>query len=157
MDIYSLLRLTHSYWRWSVLIVAVVVLVRAIVGVTGRGAWTHTDERWGRMFVSAVDLQILIGLVLYFGFSPFWTSLRVSFGETMQSPVARFFAIEHGVAAIIAAAVAHVGWVKAKRATAPERKHRIMMITLIIFVVLAAWITPWPWRAMGRPLFPMVP
>lgn len=157
MDLYSLLRLFHSYWRWAVLIAAVVVLVRAVAGVTGRRAWTRTDERWGRLLVSAVDVQVLIGLVLYFGFSPFWTALRMSFGETMQSPVARFFGIEHGTAALIASAVAHIGWVKAKRATAHERKHKIMMITLIIFAVLVAWLTPWPWRVMGRPLFPMIP
>lgn len=155
MDLYSLFRITHSYWRWAVLIAAAVVLLRAVIGVTSRGPWTRADERWARMFVSAVDLQFLLGVILYFGFSPFFTAIRVSFRETMQSPVARFFGIEHGVAALIALAVAHMGWVKAKRATAPERKHKIMMITLLIFVVLTAWITPWPWRVMGRPLFPI--
>lgn len=155
MDVYSILRLTHSYWRWVVLFTALVVLLRAMSGVMGRGGWTRSDERWGRMFVSAVDLQVLIGVVLYFGFSPFWTAVRSAFRETMQSPVARFFAVEHGLAAIIAAAVAHIGWVRAKRATSPERKHKTMLITLLVFVVLALWITPWPWRAMGRPLFPI--
>ncbi len=155
MDLYSLFRITHSYWRWAVLISAAIVLLRAVIGVSSRGPWTRADERWARMFVSAVDLQFLLGLILYFGFSPFFTAIRVSFRDTMQSPVARFFAMEHGVASLIALTVAHIGWVKAKRATTPGRKHKIMMITLLIVVVLVAWLTPWPGRAMGRPLFPV--
>jgi hypothetical protein len=153
MNAYTLLRLAHGYWRWVVLIAAIAVLVRAIAGFFGRRPWTAADERAIRGFGGALDLQILIGLVLYFGFSPFWPATYRTFSETMQSDVARFFGVEHQTAMLLAAVAVYVGRVRAKRAIDSRRRHRTMLVAMLVFFALALWAIPWPWRIVGRPLF----
>jgi cytochrome bd-type quinol oxidase subunit 2 len=153
MSGYAILRVAHSYWRWAIVLGAIVVLGRAITGLKKRREWTNDDERASRMFVATVDLQFLLGLILYFGFSPFWSAIRDSFHAAMKDPTTRFFAIEHETAMFLALAAVHIGRVRAKRATDALRKHRIMLITIVIFVVLVLVAVPWPWRSFGRPLF----
>jgi hypothetical protein len=152
MSAYTLLRLAHSYWRWVVLVSAVVVLVRMIVGVLTRSEWTGADEGSVRRFLTAADFQMLIGVILYFGFSPFWLATYQSFHETMSSQVSRFFGVEHQTAMLLALVAAHVGRARAKRAVVGAKKYRAMLIAMLIFFALVLWAIPWPWRVVGRPL-----
>lgn len=153
MSAYTLLRLAHSYWRWAVLGAAVTVLVRSFTGFVAGREWTHSDEKAGRLFITALDIQVLLGVVLYFGFSPFWPATYHSFHETMRGQVARFFGIEHETAMLLAFIAAHVGCARSKRARPDMRKHSIMLTALVVFFLVLLWAIPWPWRAIGRPLF----
>jgi hypothetical protein len=150
---YSLLRVAHGYWRWVVLVSALTVLVRAVIGARARGAWTRRDDQGVRLFVFALDLQVFMGLMLYFVFSPFWPATYHSFHETMSSQVARFFGVEHETAMLLAFIVAHVGRHRADRAVADVNKHRAMVTAMAVFFMLVLWAIPWPWREVGRPLF----
>jgi hypothetical protein len=153
MSAYSLLRAAHSYWRWVVLISAIAVLVRTMIGAYRRSDWTDRDERAARIFLSALDLQVVFGVILYFGFSPFWPATYHSFHETMRGEVARFFGIEHETAMLLAFIAVHVGRLRSKRALDGAATHRTMRTALVIFFALVLWAIPWPWRAAGRPLF----
>ena len=153
MSVYTVLRLVHSYWRWAVLVAAVIVFARALAGMTSSRAWTASDQRAARLFITTLDVQFVLGIVLYFGFSPFWMSTIQSFRETMQAPVARFFGVEHETAMVLAMAAVHVGWGRAARAADARRKYGTLIVTLLIFFAIAAWAIPWPGRVVGRPLF----
>ena len=157
MSVYSLLRIIHGYWRWAVLVLAVMVFVRSLIGIVGHRGWSREDELTMRRFFQALDLQVFLGLVLYFFFSPFWPATYQTFWETMRSPVARFFGVEHETAMLIAAIAAHVGWDRAKVAATDTAKHRIVAIAMTIFFALLLWAIPWPWREVGRPLFRTTP
>ena len=148
---YWILRLVHGYWRWMVLVGAVVALARAALG---RGsAWTARDECVSRLFVAFVDVQVSLGLILYFGFSPFWPTVRDSFHDAIKDPSARFFGMEHGTAMLLALAAAHVGRLRVRRAIDGPAKHRALLASVLVFFTLVLWAIPWPWRAIGRPLF----
>ena len=157
MSVYSLLRIVHGYWRWAVVVLAVAVLVRSMVGLVAHRSWTRTDERTLRMFSVTMDVQVLLGLVLYFVFSPFWPATYQTFSETMRSPVARFFGVEHETAMLLAAVAIYVGRQRARSATTDDAKHRIMTIAMVVFFALVLWAIPWPWREVGRPLFRVTP
>jgi hypothetical protein len=129
-----------------------VVLWRAAAGLRARRDFSPSDERASKWLVAAVDIQVLLGLVLYFGLSPFFAALRQSFAASMAEATTRFFAIEHETAMALAFVAAHVGRVRVRRATEPARKHRALLVSAIIFLVLVAVSIPWPWRAVGRPL-----
>jgi hypothetical protein len=133
---YALLRLVHGYWRWAVVASALVVFVRAVAGAHTRRAWTHDDDRAVRLFMSALDLQVLIGFILYFAFSPFWPAMYESFRESMRSPVARFFGIEHETAMLLAMTAAHIGRARARRAADDVGKHHAMRAAMIVFWTL---------------------
>ena len=121
MSAYTVLRLLHSYWRWAVLVAAFIV-ARALVGMTTRRPWTTADQRAARLFLTTLDVQFVLGIVLSW-VRPFWMSTLQSFRETMQAPVARFFGIEHETAMVLAMAAVHVGWARAARAADARRKY----------------------------------
>ncbi len=153
MTWYALLRVAHSYWRWAVLITAVIVLARAVAGACNQRDWTRADQRAARHFITALDIQFTMGMILYFGFSPFFSAVYHSFSETMTDQNARFFGIEHQTAMLIATAVAHMGMHRARGAASGPARHRAMRITMIVFFVILLVGIPWPWRPYGRPLF----
>jgi len=153
---YTVLRLVHSHWRWAVLLLWLVLFVRSLRGVRQRRPWETADDRIATAFLGAVDLQLLLGLVLFFFLSPYFLALRQSPGAVMKDSVTRFFAIEHQTSMILAVAAAHIGRVRAKRAD-PARRHRIMLITAIVFFVFVFIAIPWPGRVMARPLFRLAP
>ena len=153
MNLYGGLRLVHSYWRWAVLATALWTLWRAHDGVATKRAWSAGDERAVRLFLAALDLQVLLGVVLYFGFSPYWSAVRHAFHAAMKDRGARFFGAEHQTAMLLAFVVAHLGRLRARRAADDGARHRILRTTLLLFFALVAWAIPWPWRSFGRPLF----
>jgi hypothetical protein len=148
MTTYGVLRLFHGDWRWIILALEAAILARSIRG----GAWKPLDERLWIAFVAAVDLQLLLGVILYF-VSPFFAALHASAKAAMHQPTTRFFAVEHETAMLLGVVVAHIGRAKLRRATDDARKHRIALTTAIVFALVVAWATPWPGRAVGRPLF----
>lgn len=104
------------------------------------------------MFVILLDLQMLVGLLLYFWLSPLTVAALQDFGGAMRSPMLRYFAIEHVVGMIIAIALAHIGRARVRKA--PE--HRRARTAAIFYgLALAAILIsiPWPGLPVGRPLF----
>jgi hypothetical protein len=143
----------HSWLRWAVLLAGLVVWFRAISGKTARRPWTPQDELWGLLLTISVDLQFLVGLVLYVFFSPIVRQGLRNFPAAMQINVVRFFTIEHVVGMIAAIALIHIGRVKIRKAADPERKHRLAMVFYGIALVLAIISIPWPGLPVARPLF----
>src|SRR5688572_10875616 len=129
---YEIVLVVHSWMRWLVLAAALVVLVRSIRGLVRRAPWDPIDARASRAFVGLVDLQLLIGLVLYVALSPIVRLAISDLGAAMASPALRFFTIEHATAMLPAVIAAHVGSVRAKKANDDRRRHRIMLLTVIV-------------------------
>lgn len=142
--------LVHSWLRWAVVITGVLALLRAVVGASGRRPWTPTDDRAGLWFTIALDVQILIGLWLYFVLSPFTTEAFRDFGAAMRTPVLRFWAVEHAFGMIVGVALAHVGRIRIRKAH-PSRRHTIAAIFFGIALVAILASIPWPGMPNGRP------
>lgn len=143
----------HGTLRWVVVGAGVVAVSRAIGGARSKRAWTSTDTAALRAFVGAFDLQVLLGLVLYFGTSPLGVRMLQQASIAMKSSVLRFFAVEHLFGMLVTAAVLHIGTARARRlGEAPERHRRTAFVVGIAFVLMLASI-PWPFMPYGRPLF----
>ena len=142
----------HSLLRWAVLVAGAVAWFRAIGGHTAKRPWTPKDDLWGLVLTASVDLQLLVGLVLYVFLSPI-TRLGVrNLAAAMQIPAARFFTVEHALGMIVAIALVHVGRVKIRKAADAARKHRTAMIFYGIALVLMIISIPWPGMPVARPL-----
>src|SRR4051812_34305913 len=98
---YAAFLLLHSALRWVVLALAIVAIARAVRGVTGRREWLPIDNSIGGWFTGSVDLQLLLGLVLYIFLSPFTREAFGDFGAAMRNAPLRFFAVEHLVGMIV--------------------------------------------------------
>ncbi|MCA1650625.1 MAG: hypothetical protein LC753_10200, partial [Acidobacteria bacterium] len=127
---YSGVLLVHSWLRWAVLIVGVVAVVRALGGWTGRRPWLPADDRASYWFAMLLDLQMLLGLLLYFALSPFTRQAMADFGAAMQNSGLRFWAVEHVLGMVIGITLAHVGRARVKKATDTVRKHKLSAIFL---------------------------
>ena len=108
-DMYSAFLLVHSLLRWVVIIAGLVVITRAITGITGRRDWRPGDATGVRWFSIALDVQFLIGLLLYVWLSPFIRDAWADMGATMRNAPLRFFVVEHLTGMLIGIALAHVG------------------------------------------------
>lgn len=149
---YTLVLILHSWIRWAAVAAGIGATV---VTLTGRQSVTRQDssDRWGLAFLIAMDLQLLIGLLLYFVLSPATAAIRQDFGASMRDPVARFWAVEHLGGMLIAVIMVHVGRVLGRKAPTPGAKHTRVLLCFAIATILLLASTPWPGMASGRPLF----
>ncbi len=134
---------THSMFRWMILIMLVVTIILGLVGWLGKKEWTKKDNISGLLLTIFIDIQFLVGFILYAFVSPTTKAAFVNFGAAMQDTTLRFYAVEHVLMMIIALALVHVGRAISKKATTPEKKHRTAVIFygIALIVILAA--IPW--------------
>lgn len=142
----------HSLLRWAVLLAGLVAWFRAIGGHTAKRPWTPKDELWGLLLTISVDIQFVVGLVLYVFLSPITKMGVRNLAAAMQIGTARFFTVEHLFGMIVAIALVHVGRVKIRKAADPARKHRLAMIFFGIAIVIMIISIPWPGLPVSRPL-----
>jgi glucose uptake protein GlcU len=148
---YSFVLALHSWVRWLAVIAGILACVMAFSGRTSQHA--ARTESWGRFFIIALDIQLLLGLLLYFVLSPNTKAMFDDFGAAMRDPNARFWAVEHGTLMLVAVVLAHVGKVLARKVSAPESKQTRLGIAFLLATIAMLAATPWPGMANGRPLF----
>ena len=144
----------HSILRWLVVLLGVLAMGRALAARAGGRAWSPADTGLGRAFVIGLDVQALVGSVLFGVFSPSVAGAMANLTLVMQSRTFRFWLIEHPVAMLAALALAHVGFARARRVGGVEAQRRAALFyTLAVLLVLAA--IPWPFLSFGRALWPL--
>ena len=153
VNMYSLVLTLHSWLRWAILVTVVIGLVRSVLGWLGEKDWGFSDTRVARVVVSLIDTQILFGLVMYVFLSPITHAAFDDFRAAMKNAPIRYFAVEHGVTALLTAAVAHIGSVKARRAANGALSHRNFSIAMGVCLLLLLATIPWPFLPYGRDLF----
>lgn len=150
---YDFVLLAHSWLRWLVLLAALAAVARAIGGVNTRRPWTPLDDRSGLWLTSVLDLQLLLGLILYGVLSPVTRSAFIDVAAAMKMPEIRFFVADHPVGMIIAIALAHVGRVRIRKATDSESRHKRALVFFGLALALILLSVPWPFLSAPRPLF----
>jgi hypothetical protein len=150
---FGLVLAVHSIVRWLAIGLGAGVSARAWLGRSRGRSWAPADTRVSRMFVACLDLQVLIGIVLYGIFSPVVAAGMSNLAVASDSRAYRFWIIEHPLAMIVALVLAHVGLAKAKRADGPiAHRHAALFFTMALLIILAA--IPWPMFTFGRALWP---
>jgi hypothetical protein len=150
--VYSSVLSIHSWLRWATLLLAIAATINAF-RTPSADAGRLPGRWWDTLFMLAVDLQVLFGLVLYFGLSPFTTTAMNDFGAAAHIPALRFWAFEHAGAMFAAVVLVRVGRVLAMNAATPRaaRNRRLICFALATATMLAA--IPWPGLQNARPLF----
>ena len=146
---YTVVLVLHSWLRWVALVAGIGATLTAIRDTAGAGRL----ERWGLALVTALDLQLLLGLLLYLVLSPNMLEIRANFGASMRDPVARFWAVEHITSMLVAVVLVHVGRVLGRKPGTPESKRMKLFICFGIATALMLLAIPWPGMRAGRPLF----
>lgn len=139
----------HNVLRWLVLIAGVVAVLLAWRGWLGRRQWTPTEGGATRAFVGLLDLQLLVGLLLYAVFSPLTRQAFSDMGGAMRDAPVRYFLVEHPVIMVLAIAAAHIGAAQVKKAANDTARFQKASIWLGLALAALAGFVPW-----ARPLMP---
>jgi predicted Co/Zn/Cd cation transporter (cation efflux family) len=143
----------HNFMRWIVLLFALLTIIRGMRGMSGGKAFTGGDKKTAMFLMISCDIQLLLGLALYFMNN--WFTVLTSGGDVMSNKYNRFYAVEHMFGMLVAIVLVHIGYASVKKNIADQAKFKkLFWYTLIAVVVIIATI-PWPGRELiGRPLFP---
>jgi hypothetical protein len=138
--------------RWAALLLGAAATVnafryRADMAERPRGG------RWDTFFMLALDLQVLFGLLLYFGLSPLTRAAMNNVGTALHDPGMRFWAITHVAMMVVALVAVRAGRVFAigERTSAARRNGRYICFGIAMLAMVAG--VPWPGLGNGRPLF----
>lgn len=146
----NIVLILHDLFRWLVLIFAFWTVFAAIGGLANKSAYTSSANRSNLLFMIFMDIQLVLGLLLYFMNG--WFDKLKSLGVYMKDANQRFFTLEHWLLMIIAWVLVHAGRTSVKRASTPRAKYRKTLIYFGIALLLILIAIPWPFReALGRP------
>jgi hypothetical protein len=137
----------HSYLRWAVLLLAVWVLAKALMGMSNGSPFGEADRKPSLFFMISCDTMLLLGLILYFGNG--WSSLLTAEG-TMKEAGIRYFAVEHLTVMLIALVLVHIGYAKVKRGIGQVATHKTALIFYGIALLLMLSRIPFADRPMFR-------
>ncbi|HUP27367.1 MAG TPA: hypothetical protein VM409_02955, partial [Chloroflexia bacterium] len=116
----------HSVFRWVVILVAVAALGIAWMSSAGSRPWDGTSDRLTMLFPIAMDIQVLIGLLVWI-FGQHWT------GDTFVGWI-------HPALMLAAVGLSHVGRARSERMPGAKEKARqaLLFFGLALLVVLVA-------------------
>lgn len=145
----------HNILRWAVLVFGVWALINAVTGIASKRSFSGNDNRTSLFFMISCDVQLLLGLILYFN-GMWFNMMKNNAKEVMHDSVNRFFAVEHALMMIIAWLMVHIGRSMVKRADSDAGKHRRSLVWFGIAIVIILAMIPWPFRHEGiaRQLLP---
>lgn len=120
----------HSSWRWIVLLFAVLAVVSALASRSGDSpAWAN---RLIRNFPVVLDIQVLLGLILWIGGSAWQDNL--------------FIAVIHPLGMLLALGIAHMGGSRDKKAVArgtPRTATALLYLASLAVVVATIPVYSW--------------
>jgi len=147
---YTTILILHSWLRWVALVAGVAATIAALRDNTPPPAASRAD-RWGLILMISLDVQMLLGLVMYLGVT--LPSMQGRMAEVMKDPGARFFAVEHITMMLGAVVITHVGRVLARKSANADAKKMKLFVCFGIATALMFLAIPWPGMRAGRPLF----
>jgi hypothetical protein len=150
---YTALLSLHSWLRWLILVLELVMIYKSFMGMTGGRPFTTGDRKAGLFLMIAAHTQLLVGLYLYFA-GPWGLAniQNLGFGAVMKDRVARFYAVEHIFGMLVAIALITIGRGQGKKAIPDAAKHRRGFWLYLVALVIILVTIPWPFRAgIARP------
>jgi hypothetical protein len=133
----------HSIWRWVLFVAAVAALIKAFAAWQKQQAYGNLDRRLDMFYTMGIDIQVLLGLTLWFGERRFATIIGAA-AATGQSP---FFSIEHPALMLLALGLAHVGYSRSRKGVGgnPHRTAALFCLGSLIIIITAI-----PWDRLTR-------
>lgn len=126
----NILLMAHSGLRWLVLLVAVIAIVKFLIGWLARGQYKGMDRGLMAGFSGLMDLQATLGLILLL-----WGGFTgLGFPR---------YRLEHGLIMIVAAVVAHLSarWKNAGDAIR-FRNNLFLIVASLILVLIGISVLP---------------
>lgn len=110
----------HGEFRWLVVLAAVVVIIKFLIGWLGKREYASLDRTLLLVYTILLDINVLMGLIILF------------FGGGFNGP-----RLEHATTMILAALAAHMTavWRKTTNSTLNYRNQLFMVILSVLLVI----------------------
>ena len=108
----------HGELRWLVVLAAIIVIIKFLIGWLGKREYTSLDQRLLLAFTILLDINVLLGLIILF------------FGGGFTGP-----RLEHATTMILAAIAAHMTAIW-RRSTDSSLKFRNQLLMVVLAVIL---------------------
>lgn len=116
----SMLLSIHGEIRWLVALLAVVIIVKFLIGWLGKRQYASLDKTLLTVYTILMDINVLLGLIVLF------------FGGGFSGP-----RLEHATTMILAAIAAHMTAIWRKSTDSPTKyRNQLLMVLLSLVLVL---------------------
>jgi hypothetical protein len=122
---YEFMKNFHSGWRWLVVLVGALAILKLLLGLVSRGKWSKLDQALGAAAPIMLDVQWLLGIVVYI------------MGQWYANP-ATVAGAEHPTTMTLALIAAHIGWSRAKKTSEDSAKFRNALLGFVVAGLLIA-------------------
>jgi hypothetical protein len=150
--LYTTLLYIHSWWRYVVVILVLIAMVKAFSGWQKRKRYEKGDDKIILWAFIATHIQLLLGIGLYIT-SPTITSAFSNIGEAMRNTGLRFWLVEHTFGMIISVGLITFGRIRSKKVEDNFRKYKLIAITYLAAFIIMLITAPWPFMMVSRPWF----
>jgi hypothetical protein len=133
---YEFVKTTHSSLRWVLLALLLFVIIRHWLAFVQKKNYSKLDNATAGALVGMAHLQLILGLLLYFGLSPITKAAFSDFGAAMKDPQLRMYAVEHFATMLIAVALIQIGRIVSKKAADDASRFKKMAIYTTIALLL---------------------
>ena len=114
----GMLMTIHGELRWLVVLAAIIVIIKFLIGWLGKREYTSLDQKLLMVFTILLDINVLLGLIILF------------FGGGFTGP-----RLEHATTMILAAIAAHMTAIW-RRSTDSSLKFRNQLLMVVLAVIL---------------------
>jgi hypothetical protein len=133
---YEFVKSTHNSLRWVLLALLLFVIIRHWLAYLQKKNYSKLDNATAGALVGMAHLQLILGLLLYFGLSPITKAAFSDFGAAMKDPQLRMYAVEHFATMLIAVALIQIGRIVSKKAADDASRFKKMAIYATIALLL---------------------
>jgi hypothetical protein len=148
-NLYPHLLAFHGLLRWVALAAAIAAILVALSGWSGTKPAGRNLRLASVIYVITMDIQLLLGLLLFFGASPITRAAMSDFGAAMKEHESRFFTVEHTLLMLLAVICAHLGAALARKGRTDSVKYRGSAVAFVFSLLLMLGGIPW-WRPFLR-------
>ncbi|MBX9703453.1 MAG: hypothetical protein K2X39_04810 [Silvanigrellaceae bacterium] len=146
---YEITLFIHSWLRWAVILLTMIVLFKSIYGYVSKTRYDKTDNNLMIFLVASAHTQLILGLLLYFVLSPISSAGMSDFPSAMKNPALRYWTVEHGLGMILFVLFVQIARTSSKKTIDPVMKFKKQMIYLGISMFILTINSPWPQRQEG--------
>lgn len=123
----------HDVWRWVVLLALVVAIVTSLLKWRRGAEWWAADRRWPLLATVALDIQVLLGIVIWVGQAR-WAGNHPFFTTVL-----------HPIIMLAALAVAHITMSRSRSLRGPARHRAVALGLLAVLVLVILGIPTYAW------------
>lgn len=125
----------HSSLWWFFLLVLLTIITKLVVGLYSGRIRSTFDEGIILCYVMLMRLQLVVGLILYFAYSPYTRHFTFDMSNSQE----RFWSVEHPLLMLLSVGAAEVGYSRGKKSKKPKPQIIWLGLSLIFMLMGIPW------------------